>query len=322
MFLLFNFKKSKKWELLRWALLALFAVIIAEVFYNALRLSPFFHIIAEKNTIFVYPVSEWIKHPFTFFVGNLMGLSNWLFTYLTPLIIVAIVLSFFSKKYWKEKALLFLYFLAPFVADALFGKVIFPRHIFFTSLYLLPLAAFGLIWLIDLVNSYTKKRKLNIGSIMGILIIILFIIYPVKVSLDFIFNPTKAAIADADQRQLISEWPAGGGVKESVDFFSKEAVNQKIFVGTEGTFGLMPAGLDIFLGKNPNITTRGYWPIQDEMPQDLRDAANTMPTYFIFYQPCPSCKFSGDAPDTWPLTLVKQFKKGENVFYSIYRVNQ
>ena len=319
--LLFNFKKSKKWDLVRWGLLALFSVIAAEIFFNSLRLSPFFHIIAEKNATFVYPVSEWVSHPFTFLFGNLEGLSNWLFTYLTPFYLFLIVVSFAGKKFIKEKLLLVLYFVLPFLALALFGKVIFPRFIFFMSIYLLPLASLGLHDLISWLNKFMRERKLSTPYVVSALIIVLFILYPAKVSLDFIFNPDVAQIADADQRQYITEWPAGGGVKESIAYFENQAKTQKIFVGTEGTFGLMPAGLDIYLGDNPNIKTKGYWPIEDKMPLELIDMASVMPTYFIFYQPCPSCKFSGDAPDSWPLTLINQLRKGDNVYYSVYRVN-
>lgn len=321
--LLFDFKqKNWKNKLLKWGFYAFISFVIAEVMYNSLRLSPYFHIVAEKNATFVYPIHEWISHPFTFLFGNLKGLSNWLFTYLTPFYLVLILVSLVSKKFIKEKLLLVLYFALPFFALALFGKVIFPRFIFFMSLYLLPLAAVGLLNLIDSVNEFMSERKINAPYVVSGLIIIIFLLYPAKVGLDFIFDSTHAAIADADQRQYISEWPAGGGVKESIMFFENLAKDQKIFVGTEGTFGLMPAGLDIYLNKNPNITTRGYWPVNDQPEKDLLDQAAKMPTYFVFYQPCPSCKFSGDAPDTWPITLISRFKKADNVYYSVYKFEQ
>lgn len=321
--LFFDFKK-KNWQsnLARFIFLFGIAALIGEVLYNSLRLSPFFHIIAEKNATFVYPINEWISHPFTFFFGNLKGLSSWIFTYLTPFYLFLIVASFANKKFIKEKLLLILYFILPFLALALFGKVIFPRFIFFMSLYLLPLAALGLFEIINFANNFMNKRKIESNYVVSSLIIIFFLLYPAKVSLDFIFNSTRAAIADADQRQYITEWPAGGGVRESIDFFTQEAKKEKIFIGTEGTFGLMPAGLDIYLGKNSNITTKGYWPVEDQIIPEIVGKSAQMPTYFIFYQPCPSCKFSGDAPDNWPLTLVKRIRKSDNVYFSIYRVGE
>lgn len=318
--LLFNFK-DKKWKvnIIKWGLLALLAVLIAEVMYNSLRLSPFFHIIKEKNTIFVYyPLSIPISQNIELFIGNLKGLVGWLFTYLTPSLLILIIASFFSKNYLKEKLILLGYFSLPFLALALFGKAIFPRFIFFMSVYLLPLAAYGLYLITGYINKFMKERKMNMPYLITGAVVLLFLIYPAKVSIDFIFNPAKANIADADKRQYITEWPAGYGVKESINFFENEAKNKKIFVATEGTFGLMPYALDIYLGNNPNITTKGYWPI-NEFPEELEEIAKDQDVYFIFYQPCPSCEFSGDAPDDWPLDLVDQYKKNDNTFFSIYK---
>lgn len=321
--LLFDFKNKKRIEkLVKWTIFVLISVVIAQVMYNSLRLSPFFHIIAQKNNVFVYTFSEWLSHPFTFAVGNFKGLLEWLFTYLTPFYVFLILVSLVTfRKFPREKLLLVLYFILPFIALALFGRVIFPRFIFFMSAYLLPLAAVGLMQTIDFVNAFFKKRKIESIAIPA-LVIMFFIIYPVKVSLDFIFQPEKAAIADGDRSQYIIGWPAGKGVAESVKFFENEAKDKKIFVATEGTFGLMPAGLDIYLGNNPNITTRGIWPIENEIPQDILDAASRMPTYVIFYQPCPSCEYSGAAPKTWPLKLVNRIKKDEDVFFSVYKVEE
>ncbi len=321
--LLINFKQKKILKkLFVWGIFALVSAGIAEVLYNSLRLSPFFHIIKEKNTIFVYyPFSIPISDNINLFLGNLRGLLTWLFTYLTPFYLILIIASLISRKYLKEKLVLIAYFALPLIALALFGRVIFPRFIFFMSLYLLPLAALGLVEISNLINNYLSKRKIGSNYIVTILTIILFIIYPLKVSSDFIFNPSKAAIADADHKQYISEWPAGGGVKESIAFFEEKSKNEKIFIGTEGTFGLLPYALEIYLANNPNITIKGYWPVE-KIPQEALNASEKMPTYFIFYQPCIECEYPGDAPDDWPLKKVSEYKKNDAIFYTVYSVEK
>lgn len=320
--ILFNFKQ-KNWikSLAKWIILALIAVAIAEAAYNLLRLSPFFHIIKEKNTIFVYyPFSIPISENIRIFLENTRGLSNWLLTYLSPVYTLLILFSFASRQFIKEKLLLILYFLLPFLALAFFGKVVFPRFIFFMSLYLLPLASLGLIGMIDMVNKFMKDRKLNASYAIIGLIIVFSLIYPAKVSLDFIFNPAGANIADPDKRQYVTEWPSGGGIKESVVFFKEQAKDKKIFIGTEGSFGLLPYALEIYLADNPNVKLKGYWPINEEIPQEVLNYAETMPAYFIFYQPCIPCEFTGFAPKSWPLKLISQFKKSDGAYYSIYEV--
>ncbi len=320
---LVNFKqKNLVRRLVKWGVFAIIAIVITEVLYNSLRLSPFFHIIKEKNTIFVYyPFSIPITDNINLFFGNLRGLLTWLFTYLTPFYLILIFVSLLTKKYLKEKFVLICYFALPLIALALFGRVIFPRFIFFMSLYLLPLAALGLTQIINFLNNYLSKRKLNNYYLISSLVIIIFILYPAKVSMDFIFNPSKAAIASADNAQYISDWPAGGGVKESIRFFEEKSRDEKIFIGTEGTFGLLPYALEIYLADNPNVIIKGYWPVE-EIPQDVLKASEKMPTYFIFYQPCIECEYAGDAPNDWPLKKISEFKKSEGVYYTVYSVEK
>lgn len=321
--LLFNFKQ-KNWErkLIEVTFLGIFAALMSLFMYNLLRLSPFFHIIAEKNTIFVYPIHEWIKHPLLQLQGNIIGLTHWVFTYLTPFYWFLIVVALFTNtKFIREKLLLLGYFLLPFLALAVFGSVIFPRFIFFMSLYLLPIAAFGLMTIINYVNKFMVQRKLSVGYVITPLLIILFTLYPAKVSLDFIFNPSQAAIVDADIDQYITLWPAGGGVKESIEFFQNQAKDKKIFIATEGTFGLLPYAFEIYLEDNPNITIKGYWPI-GEIPDEVVNASKKMPTYFVFYQPCTSCQKAGYSPDNWSLKLVSRFKKSDFAYYSVYKVEK
>jgi len=313
--LLFDFKKKKMQErLLKWILLSIFSSAIAYGLYNILRLSPLFQMISAKNAIFVYPISEWVVHPFTFFVGNLYGLLSWLLEYLNIPYIVIILLSLaVIKKDFKEKILLFIYFVLPLLALALFGRIIFPRFIFFMSLYLLPIAAWGLNFIIEFSKN---KIKLNIPkSYYAIFITALFIIYPGFVSLQFAYDPIHAKIAKADNNQYINSWASGFGVKESVEFFTKQAEDKKIYIATEGTFGLMPETMEMYLIKNKNITVKGYWPV-DKFPEDVLEIAYKIPTYFIFYQPQHVI-----IPADYPLKLVFKVRHGnKNFYYRVYQV--
>src|SRR5581483_1465486 len=62
--ILFDWQKKNRTErLVKWAFFAILAIVIAHLYYSILRLSPFFHIIDEKNRTFAYPFQEWIHHP-------------------------------------------------------------------------------------------------------------------------------------------------------------------------------------------------------------------------------------------------------------------
>ncbi|MBU2632450.1 glycosyltransferase family 39 protein [Patescibacteria group bacterium] len=306
--ILFDIKQNARFEkFVKWGLLALVSVAISLVIYNLLRLSPLFQMISTKNAVFVYPFSEWFNHPFTFFVGNIRGLFNWLFAYLTPfysfLILISLVLFY---KQTKEKVLLLIYFSLPFVALALFGRIIFPRFIYFMSLYLLPLAGVGLF---ELSQYLSNKFKIS-TSLSLVLLTAFFVFYPASISYTFAKDPINAKIAGSDSNQYINNWSAGWGIKESTDFLSEKASKGKIYVGTEGTFGLLPAGLELYLVRNKNITLKGYWPVEHSLPKESLDYAEKIPSYFIFYQPN-----NVVIPQNYPLKLIFKERAGSSDYY-------
>ncbi len=311
--LLFNFRQNKPWSrLFRWCIYVGIAVVLSYMYYSILRLSPYYHVINEKNATFYYPLKEWLQNPLINFWENTKALVYWFTTYLTIPMIAFIIGSFFVKKdFFKEKVLLVLWFLVPFVTLFFIGKVIYPRFIFFMTLSLLPLAAFTLYQV-----SMLFKNKI-VFLFIGVVATALFFQADYFILTDFANSPIPAS----DLEQYSNNWPAGGGVKESVAFFKEQAKKGKIYIGTEGTFGLMPASLELYLKDDPNIQIVGYWPINDQPPKEVIEMSLKIPTYFVFYQPCPSCKQSGERPSLWPAKEVLRFKKAKpSASYVVYQI--
>jgi hypothetical protein len=299
--LLFNTKEKKKWQSLgRWVLFAGVSAVIAEIMYAILRLSPWFYIIKQKDSTFFYPLTDLLYRPVTFwlqnFSGNFHGLVSWLIPYSTwPMLVLVLFAFVFYKEFFREKVLLFLYFIIPFV-----------------TLPLIPLMSY---WFFKL---YEKRKNLYSFIVAFIILISLMLYADFYILTDF----ARAPIPQSDLNQYINDWPAGGGVKEAVHFFSDQAKTQKMYIGTEGTFGLMPYALEMYLVDNPNISIHGFWPIKDTPPNEAITMSKTMPTYFLFYQPCPSCSISDGAPITWPVHLISQYKKGVgNTYLRIYQIH-
>ncbi len=312
--LLFDFSQKRlKERLANFVLLSLVVVVLANLYYGVLRLSPFYHIIGEKNDVFVYPLGQWVHHPFRFFFGNFHGLMSWLIGYASIPILVLVAISFVvSFKYWREKLLLLAWFSAPFVFLALFGKVLYPRFILFMSMPLLVMAAFSFDALFQIVKKPAFTILIFIVFLSGFLIKDYFLLT----------NFAIAPIPASDKNQLLNDWPAGIGVKPSVAYFTKQAETQHIFIATEGTFGLMPSAYEIFLEKNPNISIKGIWPIDHTPPGWLLSKARQMPTYMVFYQPCNTCGLTGEAPSTWNVTKVLQYPYyNPNRYFTVYKVN-
>lgn len=310
--ILFNWKnKEKLSRLFKWSGLVFVAAFLAYLFYSILRLSPFFNIIDEKNALFVYPVKEWIQHPFNFFIGNWKAVWDWSIRYMTWPVFLLVGGSFFiTKSGIKEKLLLLVWFVIPGIALAIFGKTLYPRFIFFMTLSLLPLVAFSLF------NIYLSiKNKIALSLLLFFIFVLLF-----RADYLILNNFSVAPIPKLDLGQYINDWPSGGGVKEAVEFFKEEAKKQDIYIATQGTFGLMPYALEIYLVDNPKIKLEGYWPVGEKIPEKVLEKSKKISTYFVFYQPCASCKSAGFSPDGWNAEEILQIKKGSGNYMTVYRV--
>ena len=243
--LLFPFKRHFDKNILRWAVYALTAAIIAYAMYQILRLSPFYYIIDQKNLTFIYSFHDWIQQPFAFFTGNIKSLLSWFVGYMTiPFVILAASAFVTEKKFLKEKILLVIWFIFPLVALAFFGKVIYPRFILNMTVPIIILGAYALFILSKMV------KQVGLQILLFFVFTSMFLVNDYFLLTDF----AKAPIPLADRSQLINGWSSGVGVNETVSFLQQQARLGKIYVGTQGTFGLMPYALQIYLDKNPNIT--------------------------------------------------------------------
>ncbi|HSA84250.1 MAG TPA: glycosyltransferase family 39 protein, partial [Patescibacteria group bacterium] len=261
-------KKIWKQDILKLTGLSLVSLVVANAMYAVLRLSPFFYIIEEKNYVFIYPFIEWINHPFTFFIPNITALSEWTLVYLSlPFFVLVLSAFLVGKKHWKEKLLLFVWFIVPFVISALFFKLAYPRHILFTTMPLLILGAYALYHLVR----FAPKMWLKV--MIPIVFLVTFVFNDYFIITDF----NKASVPQTDKGQFVQGWPSGLGVKETVAFLEEQAKDQDIYVATAGTFGLMPYALEIYLVDNPNVTIKGFWPIDSTIPEEVIKASKTMP---------------------------------------------
>lgn len=288
-------RKARLTRFSRWILLVLLAALLSQAVYGILRLSPYFYIVAQKNTIFVYPFREWIQHPFTNLYWNLHGLFDWVISYMTiPLFIAALVSFIADRKQQAEKFLLLGWWFFPFFALALFGKVLYPRFILFMTMPLYVLAAYT----IDRIIIRVKNRTL-----LAVLIVLL-VYGNISMSWGILTDIKHARLPKSEIGQYVNEWPSGWGVAEIVGILETKARSEKVAVYTEGTFGLLPYALEIYLHNNPNIEIHGVWPPPLLLPEDIRASAAQKNTYYI-------TNLTQTKPD-WNLTLMGEFQKGDN----------
>lgn len=294
--ILFDWKNSHwKKRLLYWVGYVVLAAGISQILYSVLRLSPLLHTIKEKDALFVYPISEWITHPFRFLEGNLRGMFDWAWRYLSVPLFVAICGAVILKHITRERILLFLWSVAPFFLLAMFGKVLYPRYILFMIMPLFILAALSADWIV-----------IHVKNPFIVMVLFACLCIPsVYASTQLLLDPARAPIPGADTGQYINDWPAGGGVKEVTTYLTQKAKHEKIAIYTEGTFGLLPYAIELYLVDHPNVKLKGIWPIPSEPPQDVLEDVAHLPTFLVLNQ-------SQVAPPGWPLELIHEYQKGIN----------
>jgi len=308
--LLFNWNTQKRWKKVGiWVILASVAFVLSELMYGVLRLSPLFHMVGLKDAVFVYPFAEWFVHPLRFFNGNLHGLFDWMRGYLTnPIFFLSWVplgYCLYTGKNWKQTLLLYIWSYAPFIALALFGKVLYPRFILFMAIPLIILASYTIPMIFTLVQSRIARY----------ILVIIICGQAMWTSYLIVINPVAAPIPLADRGQLIDDWPAGGGVREVVSFIIAQSEKGPAAVYTEGTFGLLPYAIEMYMISRPDIFVKGIWPLPKAIPLEIIESSKVRPTYIILNQ-------TQEISSGWPVTLISTYQKGrrEDRALRLYKV--
>jgi len=255
-----------------WLIVYFFAFLI----YNALRLGPNFQMIALRNKDYVFTLKEILSHPLDPLRPHLNDIKEWFPNLFTPPILLSSLGGLFlgMKTRRKESLVLFLWFLVPLAAQVLIAKVFNSRYLFFT---IFPLIIFAGLFFEELL-----KRVKKIW--FKIFILIIFFSLSFKYNFFLLTNPAKAPLTEEMKSGYLRDWTSGYGISEVRDFLKKEAEKNKIVVGTEGFFGTLPDGLQIYFDKNLNVTIIGVGLEFQEIPESLKEAALTTPTYLVINQ--------------------------------------
>ena len=231
-------------------LYVLCSLILAYGFYNILRLGPNYHLLASRNLDYVYPLSHFMTSPFDPLKPFLLQSWQWILMMSGVSVVAALALGYYVnfKKYWKELLVLTIWFVAPIFVMSEFAKVLTARYILFTISYFVIL--FSTIFLS--ANKLIQK--------ISLVAVVIFVFLSIKFNYFLLTNPQKANLPQSERSGYLEDWTAGYGIKESTDYIVKEYLknpNQVIVVGTEGYFGTLPDGAQIYLNNYKNIIVKG-----------------------------------------------------------------
>ena len=269
-------------------------IIISQGIYSILRLGPGFGMIASRNLDYVFSWTEVIRHPFNPLIGNLKSTANWLWLLLTPTILFNAFLVFADKKKFRQSIFIFLVCLAPLVAQAAIAKVYTSRYIMYSSIPLIVLSAAGINWLL------TRK-----GTVIKFFAI-LSLLFPIYISAVYVLTPEKAPMSFDMRNGYLEEWTSGWGNKQIASYLiDLESKGDKVVVFTEGFFGTMPDGIQIYTEGHKNISVVGSPPEVTRLPDGLTSSAKTNKNFLIVNK----SRNHLSSTDLAKLILIEEFPK-------------
>jgi len=290
---LYGDRKKRLFQIINYGILFSISFFLAYAIYNVQRLSPFFHIISDKNHTFIMSPSEFMAHPFMFVARNIRLIPYFIAAELGYVIAFLGVAGMIQLA--RKNLRLFIYISVwmglPMIAIIFFNKVLFPRYIIFFASVVLMMAAYSI------ANLSTKTHV--IGAWFAVAASVLFYLYAM------LFNPVAIPFPQTDRGQYIEGWPAGWGVTEIIQYARDESTRsgKAVVILAEGNFGM---AADVLRAStrpsDSNIAVDGRWPLNREDLIAAQDKLEDTVVLVVF-------SHRNEFPSDWPIELVREYKK-------------
>jgi 4-amino-4-deoxy-L-arabinose transferase-like glycosyltransferase len=282
----------------------LLSVLIAFIIYNILRLGPQFSQIAIRNQDYVWPLSEILKHPLDPLVPHIKDVIH-LYSYFISLpILLSPLLFFIFRKKIKFNQYFLIYFawwILPLIANAAMAKVFTARYILFTIPPLILLFSYFLKPL------FSKKY---------FLILLLLFIPNIWRIYQICFYPQNLKLTSTETGYVFG-WTSGWGIKPDADYLISRSKVANVIVGTEGAFGTLPDGLQIYTNNVPRLTVFGVGINITQIPAKLIDAYNHGDEVYLLFN---SSRLKLSSIEMSKLTLIKNTPKPDGDSLVLYRL--
>lgn len=272
-FTIIGFKFSKKLKpIFKLIGLGLLAIVIGEGLYNLLRLGPNFQLLSSRNSDYIFPLNRIFTHPFDPFIGHTKQFSDYLLRLVgLSVIFMGVGIWMIVKRLHKFGIVILIWTFLPMLVFITYLQTFTARYLLLTIPTLLVVAGYGIDWLLQ---NLKIKGSIKMETIMMVLVLLA---YPVYFNFLLLTNPAKAPLPHDERRGYLEDWTAGYGFPEIAQYLIDRQKETSVVVGTEGFFGTLPDGLQIYLDKSgiPVIGSRAT------VSAELRVAAKEHETYFV-----------------------------------------
>ena len=255
------------------------AVIITLIIYNILRLGPGFTTMNSRNQDYIFLPQEIKDRIWDPFIPHFRDISEWWPKLLTlPILMMgAIGVSWGIVSRNKHVLSILVWTLIPLIVQMMFLRTFTTRYILFSIPPLLLLTAWGVDQLCQRFKKYNLRFMILGAGILAVL--------PLILDYQLLTNPFEADLPRESKRGYFEEWTAGYGLDEVAKFLIIEAKKESIVVGTEGSFGTLPDGLEIYLDKYHHLTDNNHKISvvggKATISAQLKQAALDHPTYYV-----------------------------------------
>ena len=255
-------EKNFKWKklLINAAILSLSLLFAAALLYSFRFITPLFPQLFAVGGNFLQPLDKILSTDiFEISWKNFRFFSRQLIAYLSSILLI-FALPFYKEKR-KEQLILILAAIGFLLPLVIMGKIVYPRYLMPTSLFLIISAAYSL--------TNNKHRMINLLAIIYLISFSFKFIYPSY------FNIDQIPFTQADRQQFLEEWSSGHGITEAVEYIKEVSKNNTIAVATEGSFGTLPDGLLLYFhGEDvSNIYIEGIGQPIRSIPDEFLDNA-------------------------------------------------
>ncbi len=266
-----GFKREKGSKLVKLMIFLGVAIAIALVMYNSLRLGPEFQKLSARNGDYIFSPQELLGRPLDPFIPHFHDIADWFPKLLTwPILftsIIGILYLFFPIHRLGIVVLLFA--LIPMFLNMAFLKTFTARYLLTSIPLFLTLGGFGVTKLLPRL-AYIQRFPV---------VLMLLVLLPIPLYFDYLLltAPQNAPLPKEERKGYFEDWTAGYGFRSIADFLLEQSKNQKVVLGTEGFFGTLPDGLQIYLDKAPVAIV----PSQGTISAQLKKSAKDQLTYFV-----------------------------------------
>lgn len=219
-----------------------FSVLFGLTLFLFLKIHPAFSQLFTRGGDFLFDWQEiLLEGRWKETIPSVPNYLSYFVQYLTwPIVFFSILGIFLKQK--RPVILMHLSWLTFAIPIFVMGKVVFARYLFPVSLFITLAATLSIGQLINM-KGFVKY--------IAYALLFLAVIKSSQFISSSLFSPENIPFIPSDQKQYLTEWSAGYGVKETVELIEDLSGNQVIYVMSEGYFGTLPDGLLMYLHREP-----------------------------------------------------------------------